>query len=42
MSTRDLLLATDDDDLILVKDARMIYLMEYLCIYNINYKGLVI
>lgn len=30
MSTRDLLL-TPDDNLILVKDARMVYAIEYLC-----------
>ena len=41
ISGRELLL-TFDDDSILVKDARMVYLIEYLCNYNINYKGLVI
>jgi len=34
-STRGLLL-TPNDDLMLVKDARMVYLIEYLCNYNIN------
>jgi hypothetical protein len=34
-STRGLLL-TPNDDLMLVKDARMAYLIEYLCNYNIN------
>jgi hypothetical protein len=27
---------TPDDNLMLVKDARMVYLIEYLCNYNIN------